>query len=305
MRRCRRKQKKGYMFTMAALALLLGGMGTVYASWTDRLEARMDLNTGAFHMVVSGEYEPEAYLLDAEGEPVEECGAVLAAGKGENEAEFRIASGILMEMLSMGGSLRLEFPLECGTDGTVWETGISGQEEEIRLKPEQVLFLSGGELFLLPEHLAEPFEKPISCLVRTEATEGEQGTCGMITLSLKEEGEQVIESWPDVLTMTEEEWSQMVPEMLDEVELPEDLAVEDGEHIGTDTGVVVVYSMKCSLYLDQAGAVETAESGISLEPEHVWRNPEHEVSGQEVDELERDELEQEEDRMEQEGGAET
>ena len=75
MRRGRKKRKKGYVFTMAALALCLGGMGTVYASWTDRLESRIDLGTGAFHMAVSGKTEPEAWLLDAEGETVEECGA--------------------------------------------------------------------------------------------------------------------------------------------------------------------------------------------------------------------------------------
>ena len=111
----RRGRKKRYVFTMAALALCLGGMGTVYASWTDRLESRIDLGTGAFHMAVSGKTEPEAWLLDAEGETVEECGAVLTTGDGQNEAEFRIASGILAEMLSLGGSLRLEFPLECGS----------------------------------------------------------------------------------------------------------------------------------------------------------------------------------------------
>ena len=64
----RRGRKKRYVFTMAALALCLGGMGTVYASWTDRLESRIDLGTGAFHMAVSGKTEPEAWLLDAEGE---------------------------------------------------------------------------------------------------------------------------------------------------------------------------------------------------------------------------------------------
>ena len=38
--------------------------------------------------------------------------------------------------------------------------------------------------------------------------------------------------------MTEAEWEQLVPEPLDGMELPEDLTVEDGESIGTDTGVV-------------------------------------------------------------------
>ena len=257
MRRGRKKRKKGYVFTMAALALCLGGMGTVYASWTDRLESRIDLGTGAFHMAVSGKTEPEAWLLDTAGETVEECGAVLTTGDGQNEAEFRIASGILAEMLSLGGSLRLEFSLECGADGTVQAAGGSVQESELRMEPEQVLFVSGGETFLLPEYLAYPFEKPLSCLVRTETVEQDDGISGRITLSLENEGQDVLESWPDALTMTEAEWEQLVPEPLDGMELPEDLTVEDGKTIGTDTGVVVVYSLKCSLYLDQAGAVET------------------------------------------------
>ena len=87
-------------------------------------------------MAVSGKTEPEAWLLDAEGETVEECGAVLTTGDGQNEAEFRIASGILAEMLSLGGSLRLEFPLECGADGTVQAAGGSVQESELRMEPE-------------------------------------------------------------------------------------------------------------------------------------------------------------------------
>lgn len=277
MRRGRRGHGQGWFLTMAALGILLGGMGTVYASWTDRLESRMGLGTGAFHMAVSGKAEPEAWLLDAEGEPVKDCGAVLIAGKGQSEAEFRITSGILAEMLSLGGSLSLEFPLECGADGTVQAGGASMQESELRLEPEQVLFASGGETFLLPEDLAEPFQRPLPCLVRTEAAEGEDGICGRITLSLEDEGQDVLESWPEVLTMTETEWEQLVPEPLDGMELPEDLAVEDGESIGTDTGVVVVYSLKCSLYLDQAGAVETggeldqtgaAEASVKLEPEN-------------------------------------
>lgn len=267
MRRGRKKRKTGYVFTIAMLALCLGGMGTVYASWTDRLESRMNLGTGAFRMAVSGKTEPEAYLLDAEGEPVEACGAVLTAGDGQNEAEFRITSGILAEMLSMGGSLQLEFPLECGADGTVWAAGASAQKSEMCLEPEQVLFVSGGETFLLPDHLAEDFEKPVSCMVRTEAAEQEDGISGLITFSLEPDGVNVLESWPDVLTMTEEEWNQLVPEPLDGMELPEDLALENGETIGTDTGVVVVYSLKCSLYLDQIGAVEMDGN---LEQNQVW-----------------------------------
>ena len=271
MRRGRQKRKKGYVFTMAALALCLGGMGTVYASWTDRLESRIDLGTGAFHMAVSGKTEPEAWLLDAEGETVEECGAVLTTGDGQNEAEFRIASGILAEMLSLGGSLRLEFPLECGADGTVQAAGGSVQESELRMEPEQVLFVSGGETFLLPEYLAYPFEKPLSCRVRTETVEQDDEISGRITLSLEDEGQDVLESWPDALAMTEAEWEQLVPEPLDGMELPEDLTVEDGESIGTDTGVVVVYSLKCSLYLDQAGAVETIGD---LGQKQVWKEAE-------------------------------
>ena len=259
MRRGRRGRGLGCFLTMAALALCLGGMGTVYASWTDRLVSRMDLGTGAFHMAVSGKTEPEASIVDAEGETVEDCGAVLIAGEGQSEAEFRITGGILAQMLSMGGSLRLEFPLERGADGTVQAAGASMQESELRLEPEQVLFVSGGETFLLPDHLAEPFEKPLPCLARTEAVEQEDGVSGRITFSLADEGQNVLESWPDVFTMTETEWEQLTPEPLDGMELPEDLVTEDGESIGTDTGVVVVYSLKCSLYLDQAGAVEGGE----------------------------------------------
>lgn len=283
MRRGRKKRKTGYVFTMAAMALCLGGMGTVYASWTDRLESQMNLGTGAFHMAVSGKAEPEASIVDAEGAVLEDCGAVLTAGDGQKEAEFRISSGILAEMLSMGGSLRLEFPLECGADGTVQAGGASVQESEMRLEPEQILFISGGETFLLPDHLAEPFEKPLSCLVRSEAVEQEDGISGRITLFMEDEGQNVLESWPDVFTMTEAEWEQLTPEPLDGMELPEDLAVEDGESIGTDTGVVVMYSLKCSLYLDQAGAVET---GGNLEQNQVW-------------------LEEENDGTEWKGGAET
>lgn len=114
MRRGRKKRKKGYVFTMAALALCLGGMGTVYASWTDRAGEPDRSGNRSISYGSVRKTEPEAWLLDAEGETVEECGAVLTTGDGQNEAEFRIASGILAEMLSLGGSLRLEFPLECG-----------------------------------------------------------------------------------------------------------------------------------------------------------------------------------------------
>ena len=174
-------------------------------------------------MAVSGKTEPEAYLLDAEGEPVEECGAVLTAGDGQNEAEFQITSGILAEMLAMGGSLRLEFPLECGADGTVQAGESSEQVSEVRLDPESVFLLSGGELFLMPEHLAEPFKKPLPCQVRTGAKEREGETWGTITFSLEDDGGNVLQSWPDTLTMTEEEWNQLIPETLGGVELPEDL----------------------------------------------------------------------------------
>lgn len=259
MRRGRRKWKGEGVFTMAVLALLLGGMGTAYASWTARLESRMNLNTGAFHMAVSGEKEPEAYLLDAEGEAVESCGVILISGEGQNEAEFRINSGILAEMLSGDGSLRLEFPLECGKNGTVWKTGILGQEEETRLEPERILFLSGGTALVLPEHLKAPFEKNLPCIARTETEDREDGTWAVVTISLADEGIKVMETWPEILKMTEAEWEQLVPEPLSGMELPEDLALEGGDRIGTDTGVVVVYSLKCSLYLDQAAAVEKEE----------------------------------------------
>ena len=59
-------------------------------------------------------------------------------------------AAFLAEMLSLGGSLRLEFPLECGADGTVQAAGGSVQESELRMEPEQVLFVSGERHFYCP-----------------------------------------------------------------------------------------------------------------------------------------------------------
>lgn len=253
------KRGRGYRLMAAMLAVFLGGMGSAYASWTDRLESRMHLDTDQFRMVVSGRTEPAAYLLDAEGEIAEEVSVVLTGGAGTKQAGFRIPDGVLAEMLSLGGSLRLEFPLDCEAAEDSWKVGASAQEENGKLEPEQVLFLSGGEALRLPDEFAEPFTKPVPCRVRTEAQVREDGNYGIVTVSPAEAGAAVLESWPDTLRMREETWNQLTPADPEYQEFQLDPERSDGEMIGTDTGVAVVYSLQCSLWLGQPGAVEEAE----------------------------------------------
>lgn len=247
------------MLTVTVLVVLLGGMGTVYASWTDRLESSMNLGTDQFRMVVSGRTEPTGCLLDAQGEIVEECSVVLSGGAGTKQAGFRISAGILAEMISLGAAMQIEFPLDCEAENSFWDVGISAQEICGELRPEKVLFLSAGEALELPDEFATPFKKPLPCRVWTEAQTREDGNYGVVTVSLTEAGAAVLENWPDTLHMGEETWNQLTLADPEYQEFQLDPEISDGVMIGTDTGVAVVYSLQCSLYLDQPGVERETE----------------------------------------------
>ena len=255
--RGRRKMRWNWgMLTAAAVACSLCGMGCVYAAWSKKLESHVQLTTDSFSMVISGRETPTAYFVGADGEIAEECSVILTAGTGEKQGSFRITDGIFAELISMGGSLRIEFPIDCSDEHAYWKTGPSLVETEEELKSEQVWLLFGGDVFELPETWAEPFEKPVPCRIRTETVQQEEQDFGVVTITPSEAGIGILSDRPETLKMTEEEFSQLVPVNADQLEFQLDPEYSDGENIGTDTGIAVVYSLQCDLYLDQAGALE-------------------------------------------------
>lgn len=240
---------------MASMAAGLCGMGSVYASWTNRLETSMHLDTDQFCMRVPDDVPALVSILDADGEVQNESEMELETEEEGKLAHIRLTDSILAGLLADGGAVRVEFPLVCAEEESVWEIGSSMQESTAELKPEQILLVSGGACYELPDPFAEAFEDPVPCSIQAESEMREDGAYGMITLTVDAAAQEELAGRPDTLVMTEEELGALVPVSSELMDISFDTEVSDGESIGSDMGVAVIYSVSCDLYLGQAGEV--------------------------------------------------
>lgn len=240
---------------MASMAAGLCGMGSVYASWTNRLETRMHLNTDQFCMRVPDGVPALVSILDADGSVQNESEMELETEEDGKLAHIRLTDSILAGLFADGGAVRVEFPLVCAEEESVWEIGSSLRESTAELRPEQILFVSGGACYELPDPFAEAFEGSVSCSIRAESEMREEGAYGMVTLTVDAAAQEELAGRPDTLVMTEEELGALVPVSSELIDISFDTEVSDGESIGSDTGVAVIYSVSCDLYLGQAGEV--------------------------------------------------
>lgn len=240
---------------MASMAAGLCGMGSVYASWTNRLETSMHLDTDQFSMRVPDGVPALVSILDADGEVQNESEMELETEEDGKLARIRLTDSILAGLLADGEAVRVEFPLVCTDEESTWNIGNSVKESAAELKPEQILFVSGGACYELPDPFAEAFEEPVPCSIRAESEMREDGAYGMVTLTVDAAAQAALAERPDTLVMTEEELGALVPASPDLMDLSFDTEISDGESIGSDTGVAVIYSVSCDLYLDQAGEV--------------------------------------------------
>lgn len=240
---------------MASMAAGLCGMGGVYASWTNRLEMSMHLNTDQFSMRVPDGVPVLVSILDEDGTVQNESEMELETEEDGKLARIRLTDSILAGLLAAGGAVRVEFPLVCTEEESIWNIGNAVKESTAELKPEQVLFVSGGLCYELPETFADAFEEPVPCCIRAESEMREDGAYGMLTLTVDAAAQEELAGRPDTLVMTEEELGALVPVPSELMDISFDTEVSDGESIGSDMGVAVIYSVSCDLYLDQAGEV--------------------------------------------------
>lgn len=254
------KRKKILMkrfWLLGILTLGLCGMGGVYASWTNRLESRIHLSTDEFSMRVPDGASAVVCLLGADGENLVEQEYPLSVEQEGKAVSILVADSVFAGVLAEGGTLSATFPICCAQEDGFWAIGESQQEAVVKVKPRQVLLISGEESFELPSSLAEPFETSISCRVQTQTEIREDGQYAVVTVMAEEADQEQLGNRPTTLTMTEEEWDQLVSQEPVNTEFQFDTEVSEQDIIGTDTGVAVIYQVPCILYLDQAGGGET------------------------------------------------
>lgn len=242
---------------LGILTLGLCGMGGVYASWTNRLESRIHLSTDEFSMRVADGTTALVCVQGADGESLLEQEYPLSVEQEGKAVYIPVTDSVFAGVLAEGGALSATFPICCSEEDSFWAIGESQQETVVKVKPKQVLLISGEESFELPSSLAEPFEISISCRIQTQTEIREDGPYAVVTVMADEADKESLGNRPTTLTMTEEEWEQLVSQEPVNTEFQFDTEVSEQDIIGTDTGVAVIYQVPCVLYLDQAGGGET------------------------------------------------